>query len=45
LKIGDLDPRTDPRLAKVISDKALAVGGGVLEAILSRVEIRRHLWD
>jgi len=45
LKIGDLDPRTDARLARVVSDKALAVGGGVLEAILTRVEIRRQLWD
>jgi xanthine dehydrogenase accessory factor len=45
LKIGDLDPRTDERLAKVVSDKALAVGGGVLEAILTRVEIRQRLWD
>lgn len=34
-KIGDLDPRGDPRLCWMVSDKALAVGGGVLEAILS----------
>ncbi|GAB4528014.1 MAG: selenium-dependent molybdenum cofactor biosynthesis protein YqeB [Anaerolineales bacterium] len=35
LKIGDVDPRDDPRYAALISDKALAIGGGVLEAVLS----------
>jgi len=35
MKIGDLDPRAKTRYAFTISDKALAVGGGVLEAILS----------
>lgn len=35
LKIGDLDPRCDPELSRLISDKALAIGGGVLEAILT----------
>jgi xanthine dehydrogenase accessory factor len=44
LKIGDIDPRTDPQLCRVVSDKALSVGGGVLEAILSRPELRSHLW-
>jgi xanthine dehydrogenase accessory factor len=34
-KIGDLDPRLDPSYAREISDKSLAVGGGVLEALLS----------
>ena len=34
LKIGDLDPRADPKHCFTISDKALAIGGGVLEAIL-----------
>lgn len=33
LKIGDLDPRLDPRICRLVSDKALAVGGGVLEAV------------
>jgi xanthine dehydrogenase accessory factor len=42
-KIGDLDPRGDPATCFEISDKALAVGGGVLEALLSRPEIRRLL--
>jgi xanthine dehydrogenase accessory factor len=44
LKIGDIDPRDDPRLCWQISDKALAVGGGVLEAILSRLDLRPFLW-
>ena len=45
LKIGDLDPRDDPRYCTLISDKSLALGGSVIEAILSREEIRRELWD
>jgi xanthine dehydrogenase accessory factor len=42
-KIGDLDPRNQLRYCHEISDKALAVGGGVLEAVLTRPEIRRVL--
>ncbi len=42
-KVGDLDPRLDPRYCRQISDKALAVGGGVLEALLSQSSIRRQL--
>jgi xanthine dehydrogenase accessory factor len=34
IKIGDIDPREDGSAAFTISDKALAIGGGVLEAIL-----------
>lgn len=34
LKIGDVDARGDPAACIQISDKALAIGGGVLEAIL-----------
>jgi len=34
LKIGDVDPRAVPDHCCTISDKALAIGGGVLEAIL-----------
>jgi xanthine dehydrogenase accessory factor len=45
LKIGDVDPRDDPRLCQYVSDKSLAVGGGVLEAILSRADVRSQLWD
>lgn len=33
LKIADLDPRNDPAACHQISDKALAVGGGAVEAI------------
>jgi xanthine dehydrogenase accessory factor len=42
-KVGDLDPRGEPSYCYQISDKSLAVGGGVLEAILSRREIRNLL--
>lgn len=44
LKIGDIDPRCDAALCYLISDKALAVGGGVLEAILSNVPLREKLY-
>lgn len=43
IKVGDLDPRGDPAFCRLISDKSLAIGGGVLEALLSRSEIRRML--
>ncbi len=36
LKLGDVDPRNDAAACPLASDKALAVGGGVLEAILER---------
>jgi xanthine dehydrogenase accessory factor len=45
MKIGDVDPRDDPGYCYRISDKSLAVGGGVLEAILSKRELRPVLWD
>ncbi len=35
MKIGDLDPRDNPRYCTTISDKARAVAGGVLEALIS----------
>ena len=44
LKIGDVDPRDDPSACSLVSDKALAIGGAVLEAILSRAEIREKMW-
>ena len=44
LKIGDVDPRDDPGACFLVSDKALSIGGSVLEAILSRAEIREKLW-
>ena len=34
MKSGDVDPRGDAEYCKFASDKAIAVGGGVLEAIL-----------
>jgi xanthine dehydrogenase accessory factor len=44
MKIGDIDPRNDPSYCWRVSDKALAIGGGVLEALLTRPEIRAKLW-
>lgn len=44
MKVGDIDPRADPAACRLVSDKALAVGGGVLEAILSRADLRPLLW-
>jgi xanthine dehydrogenase accessory factor len=44
MKIGDVDPRDDPAICYLISDKALAIGGGVLEAVLSRQGIREKLF-
>ena len=34
MKAGDVDPRCKPEYCTTASDKALAVGGGVLEAVL-----------
>jgi xanthine dehydrogenase accessory factor len=44
MKIGDIDARDDPALCALVSDKSLAVGGGVLEALLVRPEVRAKLW-
>ena len=35
LKIGDIDPRGDVATCFTISEKALAIGGGVVEAVLT----------
>jgi xanthine dehydrogenase accessory factor len=43
MKIGDLDPRGVVESCFTVSDKALAVGGGVLEALLSFEDIRKVL--
>ena len=43
MKIGDLDPRNNPELARMISEKSLAVGGGVLEALLTDQALREKL--
>lgn len=33
MKIGDVDSRNDPNMVKFVSDKALAIAGGVMEAV------------
>jgi xanthine dehydrogenase accessory factor len=45
LKIGDVDPRDDESACYLVSDKSLAIGGAVLEAILTRADIRGKLWE
>lgn len=44
-KVGDLDPRQSIDLCFRLSDKALAIGGGVLEAVLSRPDLREGMWN
>ena len=41
MKCGDVDPRCQPDHCHFVSDKALAVGGGVLEAILHLTRTNR----
>ncbi len=43
LKIGDVDPRARREHCFTISEKALAIGGGVLEAVLATDAVRREL--
>jgi xanthine dehydrogenase accessory factor len=43
MKIGDIDPRAVREHCFTISDKSLAVGGGVLEAILSAPQVAEQL--
>ena len=43
MKCGDVDPRCQPEHCRFVSDKALAVGGGVLEALLHFTRERRDL--
>lgn len=43
MKIGDLDPRAQRERCFTISDKALAIGGGVLEAVFSAAQIQPYL--
>lgn len=40
MRIGDIDPRNDAALCDQTSDKSRAVGGGVLEAIRSKFDLR-----
>lgn len=44
MKIGDVDARNDASACRLVSDKALAIGGGVLEAILSKEELRNKIY-
>jgi len=41
LKIGDVDRRNDPAMCTLVSDKSLAIGGGVLEAVLAFEKMRK----
>lgn len=43
MKIGDLDPRARREHCFTISDKSLAVGGGVLEAMLAAPQLHPYL--
>jgi xanthine dehydrogenase accessory factor len=43
MKIGDLDPRARSEHCFTISDKSLAVGAGVLEAVLAAPQVRPYL--
>ena len=40
MKAGDVDPRGEASYCHLVSDKALAIGGGVLEALLRFSEMR-----
>jgi xanthine dehydrogenase accessory factor len=44
IKIGDIDPRDDPNLCKLVSDKSRSIGGAVLEAILACPDLRSISW-
>ena len=41
MKSGDVDPRAEKEYCVTVSDKASAIGGGVLEAILSKISGRK----
>lgn len=43
MKVGDVDPRASRERCFTISDKALAIGGGVLEAVLTLRPLRPPL--
>ncbi|HEU0293393.1 MAG TPA: selenium-dependent molybdenum cofactor biosynthesis protein YqeB [Anaerolineales bacterium] len=44
MKIGDVDARDDVKACYLVSDKSLAIGGAVLEAVLSQSKIRELLY-
>jgi len=39
MRIGDLDPRDEPKVCAEVSDKSRAVAAGVLEAIRSKFDL------
>ena len=45
MKVGDVDPRTETFRCWTVSEKSLAIGGGVLEAILTKETIRSKIWN
>ena len=45
MKVGDVDPRPEDFRCWYVSEKSLAIGGGVLEAILTSDRIRSQLWE
>ena len=45
MKVGDVDPRPEDFRCWYVSEKTLAIGGGVLEAILTPDHIRSQLWE
>lgn len=44
MKIADLDPRLKREHCFTLSDKSLAIGGGVVEAVLSAPQIRERVY-
>jgi xanthine dehydrogenase accessory factor len=44
-KVGDIDARCARNDCFLVSDKALAIAGGVLEGILTRPDVRARLWS
>ena len=45
MKVGDVDPRPEKFRCRYVSEKSLAIGGGVLEAILTQERIRSYFWE
>jgi xanthine dehydrogenase accessory factor len=45
MKVGDVDPRPETFRCWFVSEKSLAIGGGVLEAILTKPDMRKRLWE
>jgi len=45
MKVGDVDPRPETFRCWTVSEKSLAIGGGVLEAILTKEAIRSKIWS